>query len=84
MGGMITGQLLAAHPGAVYQASFGGSGVPEVDPEWKAKVPADKEGRDSQEDEAREKLAHHPERNEEALTAVRAYPWKPESAAAST
>ena len=78
MGGMITGQLLAAHPERFITASFGGSGVPEVDPEWKAKVPADKEGRDSQEDEAREKLAHHPERDEEALTAVRAYPWKPE------
>jgi pimeloyl-ACP methyl ester carboxylesterase len=78
MGGFITGQLLATHPDRFITASFGGSGVPEVDAEWKAKVPADKPGPDPQEAEAREKLAHHPERDEEALAAVRAYPWKPE------
>ncbi|HEY4313652.1 MAG TPA: alpha/beta hydrolase [Pirellulales bacterium] len=78
MGGMITGQLLAAHPERFITASFGGSGVPEVDPEWRAKVPADKPGPDPQEAEAREKLSHHPERDEEALVAARVV-FKPEN-----
>jgi pimeloyl-ACP methyl ester carboxylesterase len=78
MGGFITGQLLAKYPDRFITASFGGSGVPEENPEWKAKVPADKPGPDPQEDEAREKLAHHPDRDDEALAAVRKYPWKPE------
>jgi pimeloyl-ACP methyl ester carboxylesterase len=78
MGGMITGQLLAAHPERFITASFGGSGVPEVDQEWKAKLPADKPGPDPQEAEAREKLAHHPDRDEDALRAVREA-WTPES-----
>ena len=37
-------------------AGFGGSGIQEVDPEWRAKTPKDKEGRDPQEDEASAKL----------------------------
>jgi len=78
MGGFITGQLLAKHSERFITASFGGSGVPEEDPERRAKVPADKPGPDPQEAEAREKLAHHPERDDEALAAVRKYPWKPE------
>ena len=78
MGGFITGQLLVKHPERFITASFGGSGVPEEDPEWRAKVPADNPGPDPQEAEAREKLAHHPERDDEALAAVRKYPWKPE------
>jgi pimeloyl-ACP methyl ester carboxylesterase len=76
MGGMITGQLLATHPERFLTATFGGSGVPEVDPEWKAKVPADKPGPDPQEAEARKKLQGNPDRDSEALAAVRAYPWK--------
>jgi pimeloyl-ACP methyl ester carboxylesterase len=76
MGGMLTGQLLAAHPERFITASFGGSGIPEVDPEQVAKVPADKEGRDALEDEASEKLRHHPERDDEALAAVRGS-WNP-------
>ncbi|HVU86050.1 MAG TPA: alpha/beta hydrolase [Pirellulales bacterium] len=78
MGGAITGQLLAKHPERFITASFGGSGIPEVDPAWKEKTPADKPGPDPQEAEAREKLSHHPDRDEEALAAVRQYPWKPE------
>src|SRR5262249_10261573 len=35
---------------------FGGSGVRESDPEWAAKVPKDKEGRDPQESEASAKF----------------------------
>jgi pimeloyl-ACP methyl ester carboxylesterase len=50
MGGSITGQLLAAHQDRFITAHFGGSGIPEVDPEWIAKLPKDKEGRDPQED----------------------------------
>jgi len=76
MGGMITGQLLATHPERFLTAAFGGSGVPEVDPQWKAKVPVDKPGPDPQEAEASQKLRSNPDRDSEALAAVRAYPWK--------
>lgn len=52
MGGGITAQLLAMIPDRMITASFGGSGIPETDPEMRAKVPPDKQGRDPQEDEA--------------------------------
>jgi pimeloyl-ACP methyl ester carboxylesterase len=78
MGGMITGQLLASHPERFVTAVFGGSGVPEVEQEWKDKVPADKPGPDPKEAEASKKLRGIPDRDDEALAAVRQYPWKPE------
>ena len=56
MGDMITGQLLATHPERFITACFGGSGVPEVDPDQQSKVPADKPGPDPQEAEASGKL----------------------------
>jgi pimeloyl-ACP methyl ester carboxylesterase len=49
MGGMITGQLLAAHPERFITASFGGSGIREADPEWIGKVPPDNENVDPEE-----------------------------------
>jgi pimeloyl-ACP methyl ester carboxylesterase len=52
MGGGIVGRLLALAPDRIITASFGGSGIQESDPEMRAKVPKDKEGRDPQEDEA--------------------------------
>ena len=52
MGGGIVGQLMAKIPDRFITAGFGGSGVGEVDPEWRAKVPADKQGTDPQEAEA--------------------------------
>jgi pimeloyl-ACP methyl ester carboxylesterase len=52
MGGGIVGRLMAMIPDRIITAGFGGSGIPEVDPEWRAKAPKDKEGRDPQEDEA--------------------------------
>jgi pimeloyl-ACP methyl ester carboxylesterase len=78
MGGMITGQLLGTHPERFVTAVFGGSGVPEVELEWKDKVPADKPGPDPKEAEASKKLRGSPDRDDEALAAVRQYPWKPE------
>jgi pimeloyl-ACP methyl ester carboxylesterase len=78
MGGMITGQLLAKHPERFLTAAFGGSGVPEVDPERKKEVPQDKAGPDPKEAEARAALGRNPDRDAEALQAVRNYPWKPE------
>jgi pimeloyl-ACP methyl ester carboxylesterase len=77
MGGMITGQLLATHPERFVTATFGGSGIREVDQEWKDKVPTDKTGRDPKEDEARQKLSALPNQDREALGAVMQYPWKP-------
>jgi len=56
MGGGIVGRLLAMIPDRMITAGFGGSGIPEVDPEWKAKVPPDKEGRDPQEAEVSKRL----------------------------
>lgn len=56
MGGAIVGQLMAKIPERFITAGFGGSGIPEADPEWRAKVPADKEGRDPQEAEANQLL----------------------------
>lgn len=52
MGGAIVGRLMALIPDRFITAGFGGSGVREVDPEWIAKVPTDREGRDPQEDQA--------------------------------
>ncbi len=49
MGGRITGQLLATHPERFITASFGGSGIREVDPKWIEKVPEDKTDTDSEE-----------------------------------
>jgi pimeloyl-ACP methyl ester carboxylesterase len=56
MGGAIVGRLMALIPDRIITAGFGGSGIPEVDPDWRAKVPPDKEGRDPQEDEASRNL----------------------------
>lgn len=59
MGGGITAQLLSMIPDRFISASFGGSGIPEADPEMRAKVPPDKQGRDPQEDEASRTLRIH-------------------------
>jgi pimeloyl-ACP methyl ester carboxylesterase len=56
MGGAIVGRLLGLIPERMITAGFGGSGIQEVDPEWRAKVPKDKEGRDPQEDEVSRRL----------------------------
>src|SRR5215475_7909509 len=56
MGGRIVEQLMAMIPDRIITAGFGGSGVQEVDPEWRAKAPKDKEGRDPLEEEASTKL----------------------------
>jgi pimeloyl-ACP methyl ester carboxylesterase len=81
MGGTITAELLARHPERFITASFGGSGIPEVDPEWVAKVPKDKPGPDPQEAEAIKnqrqnraaqfKLAGNPPPDAKALGALR-------------
>ncbi len=72
MGGMITAQLLAKHPERFLTAAFGGSGVPEVDPERKKEVPQDKPGPDPKEAEARAALGRNPDRDPDALAAVAA------------
>lgn len=56
MGGGIVGRLMFLIPERFITAGFGGSGIQEVDPEWRAKAPKDKEGRDPQEDEASTRL----------------------------
>jgi pimeloyl-ACP methyl ester carboxylesterase len=59
MGGGITARLLSMIPERFITAGFGGSGIPESDPEMRAKVPPDKQGRDPQEDEASRTLRIH-------------------------
>lgn len=76
MGGGIVTRLLAEQPERFITASYGGSGVREVDPELSEKVPEDKQGTDPLESEASAKLRIHPLRDERALAAVRQYPWK--------
>ena len=56
MGGSITGRILAAHPERLLTAAFGGSGIRDTDPAWIEKTPADPEGTDPQEAEARRGL----------------------------
>ncbi|MEX0675654.1 MAG: alpha/beta hydrolase [Pirellulales bacterium] len=51
MGGAICEQMLARYPERLMTVAFGGWGIPEVDPEIKAKVPPDKQGADPQEAE---------------------------------
>lgn len=71
MGGAITTQLLIHAPDRFLTAAYGGSGVREVDEAWKSKVPADKEGSDPLETEARSTLRASPTRDDEALGLVR-------------
>lgn len=71
MGGGIVTQLLIHAPERFITAAYGGSGVRETDPEWQEKVPADKEGVDPQEQEARSTLSASPLRDQAALDAVR-------------
>jgi pimeloyl-ACP methyl ester carboxylesterase len=77
MGGLIVTQLLATAPARFVTASYGGSGVPEVEEKYQAEVPEDKPGPDPQEAEASQKLRSNPDRDQAALDAVRQYPWKP-------
>ncbi|HTM54885.1 MAG TPA: alpha/beta hydrolase [Pirellulales bacterium] len=77
MGGFIVTQLLARAPDRFITASYGGSGVPETDPDQRAQVPKDEPGPDPQEAEASAKLGASPDRDAEALAAVRQYPWNP-------
>lgn len=77
MGGLLVSLLLSAAPERFITASYGGSGVPEVEEQYIEQVPADAEGRDPQEDEASAKLRALPNQDIEALKAVVAYPWKP-------
>jgi pimeloyl-ACP methyl ester carboxylesterase len=77
MGGFIVTQLLTMKPERFITASYGGSGVPEVEDKYKSEVPNDEPGPDPQEAEASSKLRTNPDRDDKALAAVRQYPWKP-------
>ena len=76
MGGFLVTQLLVMAPQRFITASYGGSGVPEVEEAYKREVPKDEPGPDPQEAEASAKLRTNPDRDNEALLAVREYPWK--------
>ncbi len=67
MGGAIAEQILARYPDRLITVAFGGWGIPEVDPEWKAKVPMDKPGADPKEAELYKRFyARLAERNKAA------------------
>ena len=76
MGGFLVTQLLTMKPERFITASYGGSGVPEVEDKYKSEVPQDEPGPDPQEAEASGKLRTNPDRDDAALAAVRQYPWK--------
>ncbi len=76
MGGGIVTQLLVAAPQRFITASYGGSGVPEVEERYREQVPKDEPGPDRQESEASAKLSSRADRDADALAAVRQYPWK--------
>src|SRR5262245_46883648 len=59
MGGAIVGRLMALAPERILTAGFGGSGIQEADAELRAKVPADSDGRDPEEDTASRNLRIH-------------------------
>ena len=56
MGGSITGRILAAHPERLITAAFGGSGIRDTDQAWIDKTPADADGTDPEEAQARRAL----------------------------
>ena len=70
MGGGIVTQLLLLAPQRFITASYGGSGVREIEEKYKSQVPEDKPGPDPQEAEARKTLLGAPN-DGEALAAVR-------------
>ncbi len=76
MGGGIVTQLLARHQDRIITASYGGSGVRETDKAWLEKVPPDDQRDNDREQAARDTLAASEYRDNDALAAVRAYPWK--------
>ena len=76
MGGGIVTQLIAKDQNRFISASYGGSGVRETDPKWISKVPADEVRDNDREQVARDNLQASEFRDDEALAAVRAYPWK--------
>ena len=67
MGGGVTLSLLASNPEVFISAIFGGSGIPEVDPEQIAKVPPDKQGGDAEEAEASRTMRERREPREAAV-----------------
>lgn len=78
MGGGIVTELLDRHPDRIVTASYGGSGVPEVDPEWIAKLPPDRDEKAPGEERALRPQNENPGYDEAALRALREYPWKPD------
>lgn len=56
MGGLLTARLLGLIPERMLSAGFGGSGVPEVDEDQRARVPADPKGVDPAEAETARNL----------------------------
>lgn len=73
-GGTITEQLLATYPQRFISAAFGGWGIPEIDPEMKAKVPPDKTGSDPLDAEAIARFRERVAANTKARSAPDAAP----------
>jgi pimeloyl-ACP methyl ester carboxylesterase len=82
MGGSLLTQLLIHHPDRVISATYGGSGVAEVDPAWIQRIPADPEAPEGAgAGLPYERWSAYPSYDREALDAVQAYPWTSEERA---
>ena len=88
LGGWILAYILSQRPERVLTAAFVGHAVMEFDPAMERNVPQDREGVDGLDRAAREKVRDPLElearsvqgpgtRDDQALAAARAYPWKP-------
>jgi pimeloyl-ACP methyl ester carboxylesterase len=76
MGGFMVTHLLTRHPARFLTASYGGSGIREVDPKWITKVPPDAEGTHPHEAAAWQALRDNPVLDREAVEAAAAYPLR--------
>lgn len=75
--GGVVSQLLATHPERFITASYGGSGIREVDPKWMLKVPKDVAWIDPLEERLSNKGRARTNVDREALRALFQYPWEP-------
>lgn len=77
MGGSILTWILASYPERVTSAIYGGMGVAETDPEWKARVPSDPDPSSAPGTPRSEPWAEYPGFDRVALSALRERPpWE--------
>ncbi len=75
LGGALLTRLLASHQHRLITAIYGGSGVPEVDPTWAARVPKDVQINDPRERPLFNSAVSRAMSDGKALDALYRYPW---------